>query len=210
MRFASGVVDQYLYFVAVDATDLKTRETGLTGFTVYRSRNNGTATAYTTPTTAELSLANMPGVYSLLLDEDMTIDSGDETQEICLHITHASMAPVTRTFELYRPKITAGETLVVSSGDIDGFSTTAKAEINAEVVDCLATDTYAEPGQGAPAATGTLASKINLLYKSWRNKKTNDGTTTKLYNDAGSVVDQKQATSEAAGTVTKDEWVTGP
>jgi len=115
MRYASGVTDQYLYFVAVDATDLKTRETGLSSFTVYRSRNGGAAAAYTTPTINETDSTNMPGVYELLLDEDMTIDSGDETQEVCLHITHAGMAPVTRVFELYRPKITAGNTLDVTA-----------------------------------------------------------------------------------------------
>lgn len=116
MRIPSGVTDQYIYFVAVDATDLKTRETGLSSFTVYRSRNGGAATAYTTPTINETSSANMPGVYELLLDEDMTIDSGDDSQEVCLHITHAGMAPVTRIFELYRPKITAGETVTAASG----------------------------------------------------------------------------------------------
>lgn len=115
-RIASGVTDQYVYFVAVDSTDLKTRETGLTSFTVYRSRNGGAAAAYTTPTINETDSTNMPGVYELLLDEDMTIDSGDETQEVCLHITQAAMAPVTMTFELYRPKLTAGETLTVASG----------------------------------------------------------------------------------------------
>jgi hypothetical protein len=103
MRFASGVTDQYLYFVAVDSTDLKTRETGLSSFTVYRSRNGGAATAMTTPTVAQLSAANMPGVYSLLLDEDMTIDAGDATQEMVFHITQAAMAPVTRVIELYDP-----------------------------------------------------------------------------------------------------------
>lgn len=116
MRIPSGVTDQYIYFVAVDADDLKTRETGLSSFTVYRSRNGGAAVAYTTPTINETSSSNMPGVYELLLDEDMTIDSGDEEQEVCLHITHAGMAPVTRVFTLFRPKITAGETLTVSSG----------------------------------------------------------------------------------------------
>lgn len=115
-RIASGVTDQYIYFVAVDATDLKTRETGLATWTVYRSRNGGAAVAMTTPTITEVSSANMPGVYELLLDEDMTIDSGDETQEMCFHITHSGMAPVTRVIELYRPKITAGETITVSSG----------------------------------------------------------------------------------------------
>ena len=118
MRIPSGVVDQVIFFVAVDATDYVTRETGLSSFTVYRARNTGAATAMTTPTVTELSSANMPGVYKLLLDEDMTIDAGDDSQEMVFHITHAGMAPVTRTIELYRPKVTAGETLGVSGGDV--------------------------------------------------------------------------------------------
>lgn len=122
-RIASGVTDQYIYFVAVDATDLKTRETGLATWTVYRSRNGAAAAAFTTPTINETSSANMPGVYELLLDEDMTIDAGDETQEMVFHITHSGMAPVTRVIELYRPKITAGETITVSSGAVSTVST---------------------------------------------------------------------------------------
>jgi hypothetical protein len=116
MRFQSGITDQYIYFVAVDSTDLKTRETGLSSFTVYRSRNGGAAAAYTTPTINETDSTNMPGVYELLLDEDMTIDSGDDSQAVVLHITQASMAPVTLTYELYRPVVTAGGTLTVTAG----------------------------------------------------------------------------------------------
>lgn len=117
IRFPSGVTDQYLYFVAVDATDLTTRETGLTSFTVYRIRNAANSpVAYTTPTITEVSAANMPGVYSILLDEDMTITSGDQSNAVCLHITQAAMAPVTLLYELYRPDVTAGETLTVASG----------------------------------------------------------------------------------------------
>lgn len=127
MRIPSGVTDQFIYFVAVDATDLKTRETGLTGFTVYRSRDGGAAAAYTTPTVNETDATNMPGVYELLLDEDMTIGTGNDSEEVCLHITHASMAPVTRVFELYRSKITAGETIGVSSGAVSNVTTTATA-----------------------------------------------------------------------------------
>lgn len=95
---------------------------------------------------------------------------------------------------------------------IDAAITTraTPAQVKTQVVDGLATDTYAEPGQGAPAATTSLAAKINYLFKSWRNKKDNDGTVTKLYADNGTTVDQKQDTSEAGGTVTKAEWVTGP
>lgn len=124
MRIPSGVIDQYIYFVAVDATDLKTRETGLSSFTVYRSRNGGASVAKTTPTINETDATNMPGVYELLLDEDMTIDAGDDSQEMVFHITHAGMAPVTRTIELYRPKITAGRTLSVEAdGDLTKVNT---------------------------------------------------------------------------------------
>ncbi len=101
MRIPSGVTDQGVYFVAVDSTDFTTRETGLSSFTVYRSRNNGTATAMTTPTITEVDATNMPGVYFLLCDEDMTIDSGDFAQAMTFHITHAGMAPVTREVELF-------------------------------------------------------------------------------------------------------------
>lgn len=121
MRIASGTTDQYIYFVAVDATDYVSRETGLSSFTVYRSRNGGAAAAMTTPTINETDNTNMPGVYELLLDEDMTIDSGDDTQEMVFHITHAGMAPVTRTIELYRPKITAGNTLDVTETGAAGI-----------------------------------------------------------------------------------------
>lgn len=121
MRIASGRTDAKLSFVAVDATDLKTRETGLTGFTVYRSRNGGAATAYTTPTVSELSSANMPGVYVLTIDEDTTITSGVDEEEYVVHITCAGMAPVTRAVELFRPKATEGNTLDVSAGGEAGL-----------------------------------------------------------------------------------------
>lgn len=104
-----------MYFVAI-GTDYTTRQTGLSSFTVYRSRNGGSATAYTTPTISELSAANMPGVYALLIDEDTTLDAGQDQQEYTVHITQASMIPVTRAIEIYRPKGTEGETLTVSSG----------------------------------------------------------------------------------------------
>jgi hypothetical protein len=102
MRIPSGKIDQYIYFVALDSADLTTRKTGLSGFTVYRSRNNGAATVYTTPTIAELSSANMPGVYTLLIDEDTTVASASDTEEYCVHITCANMAAVSRTVELFR------------------------------------------------------------------------------------------------------------
>lgn len=107
--------------------------------------------------------------------------------------------------------LTAGTNIVLAKGvGVTGFNDLSAAQVNAEVVDTLATDTYAEPGQGNPAATTTLAAKLNYIYKWMRNKKDNNGTTTNFYADDGTTVDQKQTTSESGGTVTKAEIVTGP
>lgn len=161
-RFPSGTVDQYIYFVAVDSTDYVTRETGLTTFTVYRARNGAAAAAYTTPTIAEVSSANMPGVYSLLLDEDMTIASGNKSEETVLHITQASMAPVTLVYELYRPDVTDGETITVSSGAISTVTTTTTAA-NVTTVNGLAAGVITATSIAADAITDAkVASDVTI------------------------------------------------
>lgn len=93
---------------------------------------------------------------------------------------------------------------------ISSLNDLSAAQVNAEVVDALATDTYAEPGQGAPASTTTIAAKINYLYKAWRNKSEQTSTTYSLYDDAGSTVDQKATVSDNGTTASKGEIVTGP
>lgn len=93
---------------------------------------------------------------------------------------------------------------------ISSLNDLSAAQVNAEVVDVLATDTYAEPGQGAPASTTTIAAKINYLYKAWRNKSEQNSTTYSLYDDAGSTVDQKATVSDDGTTASKGEIVTGP
>ena len=104
MRLLHATADQLIYFVAVDATDLKTRKTGLSGFEVFRSRNGGASVEYSTPTVTEVSSSHMPGVYKLLVDEDVSLAALNATEEMVLHITHTggAMAPVTRVIELFR------------------------------------------------------------------------------------------------------------
>lgn len=169
MRFPSGVTDQYIYFVAVDSADYVTRETGLSSFTVYRARNGAAAAAYTTPTVAEVSSGNMPGVYSLLLDEDMTIGSGNDSEEVVLHITQASMAPVTIKYELYREKITQGNTLAVDgSGNgaadvIEWLSTAAQGAAGRPQVDLelwLGSAPNALVSGRVDASTGAMAANV--------------------------------------------------
>ena len=110
--------------------------------------------------------------------------------------------------------ITAGTITTVTnltnaptSGDL---TATMKTSVNAEVVDGLNVDTYAEPGQGTPAATATLAAKLNYLYKVWRNKKTQTATTYSLFNDDAATVDQKATVSDDGTTATKGEVASGP
>lgn len=118
MRIPSASTDRYIYFMAVDITDLKTPETGLTGWVVVYSRDGSVDTTYTTPTVTEIDAVTMPGVYGLLLDEGTTLGATHDTEEYVVHITDGSnlMFPVVRTVEIYRPETTEGQTLTVTSG----------------------------------------------------------------------------------------------
>lgn len=94
--------------------------------------------------------------------------------------------------------------------DIAALNNLSAAQVNAEVVDALATDTYAEPGQGAPGATVSLATKINFLYKAFRNRYTQTSTEFKLYADNGTTVDQKATVSDDNTTFDRTEIGSGP
>lgn len=83
------------------------------------------------------------------------------------------------------------------------------AQVNTEVLDVLNTDTFAEPGQGSPAATTTLVAKIGHLYKAWRNRHTQTANEYALYADDGTTKDQEAAVSDDGTTFDRGEVVTG-
>lgn len=74
----------------------------------------------------------------------------------------------------------------------------------------LLDDARTEPGQGAPPVNPDLATKIDYLYKAWRNKKDNGGGVLKLYADDGTTVDQKCTITDDGTTFTAGEMATGP
>ncbi|MBL4591189.1 MAG: hypothetical protein JKY96_04450 [Phycisphaerales bacterium] len=74
----------------------------------------------------------------------------------------------------------------------------------------LLDDPRTEPGQGAPPVNPDIATKIDYLYKAWRNKGTQTATTWSGYNDGGSVVDQKTNVSDDGTIATRGEIITGP
>ena len=82
--------------------------------------------------------------------------------------------------------------------------------IDHDITEALSVDTYAEPGQGTPASTTTLAAKINYLYKAWRNRHTQTATQYSLYNDDATTVDQKATVSDNGTTFDKTEVESGP
>lgn len=101
-------------------------------------------------------------------------------------------------------------TLNTSTKTIDDLNDVSTTEVNTEVVDALSVDTYAEPAQGAPAATTSLAAKINYLYKFLRNKTTQTATVLSIYDDAGTTVDHKTTVSDDGTTATRNEIAAGP
>lgn len=131
------------------------------------------------------------------------LSSGVGAGQISLSSGLVTLAGVTHTGAVI-PTVT---TCVTTTTNTDMLTAAA---VNAEVVDALNTDTYAEPAQGTPGATITLAAKINYLYKAWRNKSTQTATTYSLYNDDAATVDHKATVSDDATTATKGEVTTGP
>lgn len=96
------------------------------------------------------------------------------------------------------------------TGSVGSLAAQAKADVNAEVVDVLTVDTFAQPGQEAPPATQTFEGMVAYLYKVLRNKVTQSATTFEVYADDGTTVDQKATVSDSAGTLTRGEIVSGP
>ena len=86
----------------------------------------------------------------------------------------------------------------------NGLSTLTASQVNAEVVDALSVDTYAEL-TAPPAATSSLKDKLTWLFMYARNKVTQTASQRKLYRDDEVTVAGTSATSDTAGTFTKGE-----
>lgn len=87
--------------------------------------------------------------------------------------------------------------------DADALAADALAEINAQVVDALATDTYAEP-TGVPGATVSLASKLGYIYMALRNKVTVTASK-KTFFDDGDAAEWEKDLSDDGTTYTETE-----
>ena len=72
----------------------------------------------TTPTINEIDSTNMPGVYWLLLDEDMSIAAGNITEQMAFWVTHAGIPAIFLEVELFKSPIEADIIKVAGGPDI--------------------------------------------------------------------------------------------
>lgn len=86
------------------------------------------------------------------------------------------------------------------------LSTQGKADVNAEVVDALNVDTYAELS-ALPSASPTIKEILMFLFEIARNKLTTTATEQKLYKDNGTTVLGTWTVSDDGTTFTKSEIV---
>lgn len=173
----------------LDETDGKTAETGLTITQpdVRLKKNNGN---WAQKAAAQTLTHEEAGWYEVTLDATDT-----NTLGVLIVAIHESGAlPVWREF------------MVVPANVWDSYLGADRLEVS------LDAETYAEPGQGAPPATASLAAKIGYMYKTWRNKLTMTSSgSLSVYNDAGDTVDQKATSIADDGTTyTRTEIGSGP
>jgi hypothetical protein len=71
-------------------------------------------------------------------------------------------------------------------------------------------DARGEPAQGAPPVNPDAMTKLDYLYKAFRNKIMQNATTLEIYDDAGTTVDHKATVSDDGVDFTRGEIVSGP
>lgn len=141
------------------------------------------------------------GFYEVTIDATDTDTAGP----MRLAVFKATACPIWEDFTVLTAEVY--DSLFGASAAV--LSATALANIKTQAVAALNTDTYAEPGQGAPAATTTLVGKIGYLYKAWRNKSTQTASQYSLFADDTTTVDQKASFADDATTATRGEMATG-
>ena len=153
-RFESGIIDQFVYFNG--------GQVGLSSFTVYRSKNGAAAVIMTTPTINETDSTNMPGIYELLLDEDMSLAADNVTEQMSFWITHAGMPPVFLEIELFEPPIPTKNKILANLE----FVFLAASDNVTPVTGATGTGvTRSIDGGAFGAGTGTIAEIGNGLYQ---------------------------------------------
>lgn len=90
-------------------------------------------------------------------------------------------------------------------GVVTALGAQAKTDVNAEVLDVLTVDTFAE-ASAVPAATSTLKNKLNWLFILARNKLTQTSVTQTILADDGTTPVATATVSDDTVTFTRNEF----
>jgi hypothetical protein len=187
---------------------------GASGGLLISGSNSGTTTLGALTVTGAMTAAITGNITGNLSGSVGSVTASVNVGQIAGQTANAASAVTFPATVASTTNITAGTlttvTNLTNAATAGDFTATQKASINAEVLDVLNTDTFAEPGQGAPAATTTLAAKINYLYKAWRNRVTQTSSTYSLYADDATTVDQKATVADDGTTFSRTEIAAGP
>lgn len=98
-----------------------------------------------------------------------------------------------------------------AAGAIDAAATAADfiAEVKAQVVAALAADTYAEPAQGAPGTTPTIAEMQALMYFALINKGNGTSAIKRFFDNAGTTILWTKAASDDLTTYEEETAIAG-
>ena len=172
-----------------------------------------------------IDATNMPGHYQLSIP-DATLATASGVDRVTIELKGATnMVPVTLSIDLV-DSVTIGTdgklllstdaqdlsaTLDTNAKNIGGTAQTGNdIGADADAILAMLDNARAEPGQGAPAVNADAMTKLDYLYKAWRNKTEQTATTLSIYDDAGTTVDQKVTVSDDTTTATHGEVVSGP
>ncbi len=152
-------------------------------------------------------------IDSILTDTGTTldgkIDTIDTNVDAILVDTGATLDGKIDTIDGIVDAILVDTAVIGAAGagltDLGGMSAAMKAEVNAEALDVLVTDTHAEPA-GVPAATSSIKDKLSWLFTLARNKGTQTAATKTLRNDADGADIGTSSVSDDGTTFTRGEW----
>ena len=125
-----------------------------------------------------------------------------------IEVDTADMQP-----KLGTPVVTISDDIAANQTDLDqiiadiaALNDLSAAQVNAEMVDVIAVDTYAEPS-AVPGATATLADKISWIASLGRNKLTQTSTQFILRNDGDTLAIGTAPASDDSTTAIRGKFV---
>jgi len=132
--------------------------------------------------------------------------SDDEVRVVTLFARHKDSSTGTVRIRFYGTSLKTGTALHVDQI----FLTYSTVLSYNGIANAVLNDSFSLPGQEAPPAAPTVLQCLAYLYKAWRNKVEVTSSTAKLYDDAGTTVDQKWNVDDDGTTFTKGEVTSGP